>query len=79
MLISIAVIMPAYSQSSEETAGRSVEQSQTSPVENWTTLQFDPNTPEEGAVVSATTQDAIPERFHGKWAESADHCDIPGH
>lgn len=41
--------------------------------------EIDPQSEEERAVADAVTQDTIPARFHGKWAESAEHCAIRGH
>ena len=37
------------------------------------------NSGEEQASAKVATQDTIPARFHGKWAESTEHCAIRGH
>ena len=34
---------------------------------------------DEARVASAPLQDTIPERFHGLWAQGAEHCGTPGH
>ena len=41
--------------------------------------EVDPNSQEERAVAQAASQDTIPARFHGKWATTAEHCEIRGH
>ena len=41
--------------------------------------EVDPNSEEEQEVANAATQDTIPARFHGKWAENAEACAIRGH
>lgn len=64
----------------EEPAARSTSAAPTGTVaEPAQEPEVDPNPEEEQAVADAATQDTIPARFHGKWADKAEACAIRGH
>ena len=79
--LACAFFLSACSQSPdvEEEGEGPVAQAPAAKVESPPSPQVGPNSPEEQAVASASTQDTIPARFHGKWAQGAENCDIPGH